>query len=236
MVGCWCFSKLWTKGTVKRSLDYMDTSVAGLLCGRWMLSGNQRAGIQAFYPGSLKREVKSDGKHKMRTWHTTNRSRAHHPKRMLPRLHVLYLCVRVCCRAELCRSLQESAGVPAAPPSSVHESGLLVCRSDTGQPSVCVCVCVCVCEGLHWAQATAHVHKSTADLGIGASLELQRLSWEQILKSRSVHWNNGPETFEKSLEIHKHAAESQLFDSFCCSFTLFISLVEHLSPILIRQH
>lgn len=119
----------------------------GLLCGRWMLSGNQHAGI--FSIGEYRRwRVRENTKwedHTQQTWRDG-------PELIIRSTRCCCMClICLCCRAELCCSLQDNAVIPATPSSCVLESGLLVRTSEAGR--------LCACQGLYWAQGTAHVHK-----------------------------------------------------------------------------
>lgn len=178
MVGCWCLSKLWTKGTVKCSFDYIDTSVAVCYAADTccQVTACKNSGVFIWFLGVYRKwRVIENSK-----WEEDTQQTRRDPPELIIRstccccVHLIYLC----CRAELNCSFQDNAVIPATPSSSMLESGLLVCTSEAG--------CLCPFWGLYWAQGTAHVHKSSGDLGIGASPELQRLRWEQIFKSLSL--------------------------------------------------
>lgn len=110
--------------------------------------------------------------------------------------HTLLCALSVCAAEPSCIVAPVQSFLPPLPPSCL-KCGLVVFTSEAGR--------VCACRGLYWAQATAHVYRSSGDLGIGASPDLQKAQWGtdfRMMVSAMKEWDG-------------NKAQSQLLGSFC---------------------
>lgn len=182
MVGSWCLGKLWTKGTVRCILDYTDTNVvvysaADECCQvTAVLAVAPGLFIQFLYRGE--QTVKSDRKYKNKT----NTRSKHKETGSSFAAHTTAVCASsVCAAKRTCVQDNTVISLPPLPPLCSQVVRLCAHQRQA---------VLCACRGLYWARGTADAHKCSGDLGIRASPGLQRLSWEQAFKSRSMPWNN----------------------------------------------
>lgn len=184
MVGSWCLGKLWTKGTVKCIPDYMDTNVvvysaADECCQvTAVLAVAPKLFIQFLYRGE--QTVKSDRKYKNKT----NTRSKHKETDSSFGAYTTAVCASSVCAAE------RTCIVAFRTTQSFLCHPFLLCAQVVRLCAHQRQAVLCACRGLYWARGTADAHKCSGDLGIRASPGLQRLSWEQAFKSRSMPWNN----------------------------------------------
>lgn len=195
MVGCWCLSKLWTKGSVKSSFDYMDTSVA-----IYSAAGecSQVTTVQEFILSGF-----SIWEH--RQWRVIENAKWEGHTQQRQRdwtgdwTAVCLICL--CCRAELCCSLQDNAVTPAIP-FLLHAWKWFASVHFRGRPPVCLSRLVpsagqCGCSQTLW-RVRDWSKSRTSKTQLGTNIQITLKEWD----------------LNHSLERYKHKAESQLVDSF----------------------